>query len=280
MHGAVLTEQYTMPDVTLTATDGQPYSLTEDTTKPVTLVFFGYTHCDICQIVMADITSALTRLDERDRADVGCCSHQRPARDDPETLRAYLDRFDPGFEGVTGDLETIVDVGHSSASPSRRAPGCLGRLRGRARHADRGGRRPRPRAGGVDRGHTRRRPRRDLTRLLDGAWTPRSHRQELLVILASIPSPDQESGTSGRSRCGPTRCASSPASWSRCGWGAAVGGPGGRRPGRRHRDLGGPFGLVGGRLYHVATDYQLYFGEAAAGHRALYVWQGGLGIWG
>jgi prolipoprotein diacylglyceryl transferase len=41
-----------------------------------------------------------------------------------------------------------------------------------------------------------------------------------------------------------------------------------------------PFGLVGGRLYHVITDYQLYFGEGREPIRALYVWQGGLGIWG
>jgi protein SCO1/2 len=36
-----------------------------------------------------------------------------PARDDPATLRRYLDRFDPGFEGLTGDLQRIVDVGES-----------------------------------------------------------------------------------------------------------------------------------------------------------------------
>jgi prolipoprotein diacylglyceryl transferase len=41
-----------------------------------------------------------------------------------------------------------------------------------------------------------------------------------------------------------------------------------------------PFGLVGGRLYHVVTDYQLYFGEGREPITALYVWQGGLGIWG
>ena len=41
-----------------------------------------------------------------------------------------------------------------------------------------------------------------------------------------------------------------------------------------------PFGLVGGRLYHVATDYQLYFGEGRNPVTALYVWKGGLGIWG
>lgn len=41
-----------------------------------------------------------------------------------------------------------------------------------------------------------------------------------------------------------------------------------------------PFGLVGGRVYHVLTDYQLYFGEGRDPVTALYVWQGGLGIWG
>jgi prolipoprotein diacylglyceryl transferase len=41
-----------------------------------------------------------------------------------------------------------------------------------------------------------------------------------------------------------------------------------------------PFGLVGGRLYHVITDWHLYFGEDKNPVTALYVWRGGLGIWG
>jgi prolipoprotein diacylglyceryl transferase len=43
-----------------------------------------------------------------------------------------------------------------------------------------------------------------------------------------------------------------------------------------------PFGLVGGRLYHVITDWQLYFAHDApnAPIDALYIWKGGLGIWG
>ncbi len=40
-----------------------------------------------------------------------------------------------------------------------------------------------------------------------------------------------------------------------------------------------PFGLVGGRLYHVATDWQKYFGENATGDWWA-IWEGGLGIWG
>ena len=41
-----------------------------------------------------------------------------------------------------------------------------------------------------------------------------------------------------------------------------------------------PFGIVGGRLYHVATDRELYFGPDGNPWEALYVWHGGLGIWG
>ncbi|HEY5836903.1 prolipoprotein diacylglyceryl transferase [Streptomyces sp.] len=41
-----------------------------------------------------------------------------------------------------------------------------------------------------------------------------------------------------------------------------------------------PFGLIGGRLYHVITDYQLYFTDGKDWVDALKIWQGGLGIWG
>ena len=41
-----------------------------------------------------------------------------------------------------------------------------------------------------------------------------------------------------------------------------------------------PFGLVGGRLYHLATDWRTYFGPGGDPVAALYVWNGGLGIWG
>ncbi|MFH9983085.1 prolipoprotein diacylglyceryl transferase [Streptomyces sp. NPDC017179] len=41
-----------------------------------------------------------------------------------------------------------------------------------------------------------------------------------------------------------------------------------------------PFGLVGGRLYHVITDYELYFGDGRNWVDAFKVWEGGLGIWG
>jgi prolipoprotein diacylglyceryl transferase len=41
-----------------------------------------------------------------------------------------------------------------------------------------------------------------------------------------------------------------------------------------------PFGVVGGRLYHVLTDPELYFLPGRNPVAALYIWDGGLGIWG
>ena len=41
-----------------------------------------------------------------------------------------------------------------------------------------------------------------------------------------------------------------------------------------------PAGLVGARIYHVATDHGLYFGAGKNAWDALAVWHGGLGIWG
>lgn len=63
--------------------------------------------------------------------------------------------------------------------------------------------------------------------------------------------------------------------------------------GRRVRALGGPktlvsdvaivavpMGVIGGRIYHVITSPEKYFGLDGEPIAALYIWEGGLGIWG
>ncbi|HKB29911.1 MAG TPA: prolipoprotein diacylglyceryl transferase [Streptosporangiaceae bacterium] len=60
---------------------------------------------------------------------------------------------------------------------------------------------------------------------------------------------------------------------------------------RRYRAIGGrrglildvatwavPFGLVGARLYHVITDYELYFGAGKDPWNMFKIWDGGIGI--
>lgn len=109
--GSYLDDPYVVPDVALPDTDGAPYSIAT-ATAPLKLVFFGYTNCpDICQVVMSTIAGAVTRLDAAQRADVQVVFVTTdPARDTEKALRTYLDRFNPDFVGVTGDLARIIDL--------------------------------------------------------------------------------------------------------------------------------------------------------------------------
>ena len=117
--GAVLDRPYTAPDVTLTATDnaadGASYNFRSSTTAPLTLVFFGYTNCpDVCAAVMASLTSALTRLDDAQRAQVQVLFVTTdPSRDDTTQLSQWLNAFDPSYVGLTGDIDDIVEAGQA-----------------------------------------------------------------------------------------------------------------------------------------------------------------------
>jgi protein SCO1 len=109
--GTYLDAPYVVPDIALTDTAGEPYSVATAQT-PLKLVFFGYTHCpDICQIVMSTVASAVTRLDAAERAKVQVLFVTTdPARDNEKVLRTYLDRLDPDFEGLTGKLASVIDL--------------------------------------------------------------------------------------------------------------------------------------------------------------------------
>jgi len=41
-----------------------------------------------------------------------------------------------------------------------------------------------------------------------------------------------------------------------------------------------PFGIIGGRIYHVISSPDAYFGEGGDPLKAFAIWEGGLGIWG
>jgi protein SCO1/2 len=114
LNGIVLPRAYRVPHVSLTDTHGDAYDLRAHLRdRDLTLVFFGYSNCpDVCGLVMANIASALTRLDAADRDRVGMVFVTTdPARDDVATTRDYVTRFDPSFEGLTGPLPRILDLG-------------------------------------------------------------------------------------------------------------------------------------------------------------------------
>ncbi len=117
--GAEPATPYHMPDVTLTATNHERFNLITDTGYPVTLVFYGYTHCpDVCPLVMSDLTAAYLQLPDevRDQTQVVVITTD-PRRDTPEAMRAYLDRYHEDFVGLTGDLPDIVRAADAMGVP-------------------------------------------------------------------------------------------------------------------------------------------------------------------
>jgi protein SCO1 len=107
--GSSLPKPYAMPEVSLTDTSGRPYNLATTPSKPVTLLFFGYTHCpDVCIAVLSDVALALQRMASGDRDHIQLIFITTdPARDKEKQIRNYLDRFNPSFVGLTGPMSTI-----------------------------------------------------------------------------------------------------------------------------------------------------------------------------
>ncbi len=112
LNGSTIPDGWQLPPVQLEDTEGETVRPARAARAPLTLVFFGYTHCpDICLAVMSDIASALNRLPEQEAEQVEVWFVTTdPQRDDGPTVRAWLDRFDPSFRGFTGDLAAIEDL--------------------------------------------------------------------------------------------------------------------------------------------------------------------------
>lgn len=113
--GTELTAPFEVTEVTLTDTQSESYTVTSSAGRPVQVLFFGYTHCpDVCPGVLADLASAMNRVTDDTRTQVEVIFVTTdPARDTPGVIREYLDRFDPQFTGLTGDLSSIVSLADS-----------------------------------------------------------------------------------------------------------------------------------------------------------------------
>jgi protein SCO1/2 len=111
--GLHLTQPYQKPEFTLTDSAGAAFDFADRTGAGPTLLFFGYTNCpDVCPTTMADIAVGLRQVDPAVAAATSVVFVTTdPARDTPEVLGEYLDRFDADlptqFIGLTGDQGQI-----------------------------------------------------------------------------------------------------------------------------------------------------------------------------
>lgn len=105
--GVELSNPTDRPDFVLTDTDGRAYDFGRETAGELTLVYFGYTNCpDICPVHLAQLSEALDRPGMPDATVVFVSVD--PGRDDPATIRSWLDNFDDDFVGLTGSVEELV----------------------------------------------------------------------------------------------------------------------------------------------------------------------------
>jgi protein SCO1 len=100
---------YQKPNVMLTDTASQPYNIATDTTKKVTLVYFGYTHCpDLCPLNMFLTAASIKAMPPADRKQVQVVFVTTdPSRDTPSVIQTWLDHFNPAFTGLTGTITEI-----------------------------------------------------------------------------------------------------------------------------------------------------------------------------
>ncbi len=126
--GTHVPDGYPLPEVPFTDTTGARTSLAEQDRTPVTLVFFGYTSCpDICNIVLANVASALRGSKQRVRDDVRLVFVSTdPRRDTPEVVRRYLDQFDPGFAGLVGPETDVASAAKALYISYERPDGSTG----------------------------------------------------------------------------------------------------------------------------------------------------------
>lgn len=105
----VYDEPIEIPDFSLVDQHGEAFTRDAFDNK-WTLVFFGYTFCpDICPLTMASLKQfydLLAAEHEADNVQVVMVSVD-PKRDTPDVLANYVEFFNPGFIGVTGEYTDI-----------------------------------------------------------------------------------------------------------------------------------------------------------------------------
>lgn len=110
--GTPMAEPLAKPPIVLTGTDGEPFDLQAETEGRVTLLFFGFVNCpDICPTHLANVARAFDQLPNEVSGQVDMVFVTTdPQRDDPATIRSFLDNFDQRFIGLSGTQEEIQEA--------------------------------------------------------------------------------------------------------------------------------------------------------------------------
>jgi protein SCO1/2 len=114
----LLPKSRSLPELSLTNQDGQVVAV-DQLKDQWSLLFFGYTFCpDICPATLAQLRQLQGQLPPETLAKLRIVLVTvDPNRDTPEQLKKYLDYFDAGFIGLTGEQATLQKLANGVSIP-------------------------------------------------------------------------------------------------------------------------------------------------------------------
>jgi protein SCO1/2 len=113
-----LPQSRSLPELSLINQEGQPVAV-DQLKDQWSLLFFGYTFCpDICPATLAQLRQLQGQLPPQTLSKLRIVLVTvDPHRDTPEQLKKYLDYFDAGFVGLTGEQATIQKLANAVSIP-------------------------------------------------------------------------------------------------------------------------------------------------------------------
>ncbi|WP_445939871.1 SCO family protein [Pseudomonas sp.] len=114
----LLPQSRSLPELSLINQDGQAVAV-DQLKDQWSLLFFGYTFCpDICPATLAQLRQLQGQLPPETLAKLRIVLVTvDPNRDTPEQLKKYLDYFDAGFIGLTGEQATLQKLANAVSIP-------------------------------------------------------------------------------------------------------------------------------------------------------------------
>ena len=107
LQGTVYPSPAPAADIVLTDHNGQPFQLSRFRGK-VALVFFGFSNCvSECPATLAIIRQALETADVPSQDVVVVMVSTDPARDTPESMKEFMERFNPEYLGLLGTIDAL-----------------------------------------------------------------------------------------------------------------------------------------------------------------------------
>lgn len=106
IEGLVLFKGGTLPAITFIDENSETRDL-ESLKGRWNLLFFGYTYCpDICPMTLMHMNKMWKQLSDKEKAYINVVLVSvDPARDTPDSMKSYMDYFNPDFIALTGNPE-------------------------------------------------------------------------------------------------------------------------------------------------------------------------------